>query len=111
MNKMSGPIYQPVASSEGEIRVLLLHPAANHGDGIHCQLTTVRLQDRPQFEALSYTWGSTGTPDEIRINGHGFQVWENAGAALRRMRLPKAPRRLWVDAICINQGDVRERSE
>lgn len=111
MSKMSGPIYQPMASSEGEIRVLILHPAASHGDDIHCQLTTVRLRDKPQFEALSYTWGLTGTPDEIRINGHRFQVWENAGAALRRLRLPKAPRRLWVDAICINQGDVRERSE
>lgn len=109
---MSGSIYQPVASSEGEIRLLILLPAASHQDDLHCELKTVKLSERPSFEALSYTWGSIGKADEIRLNGNRkLQVWENAGVALRRLRLPKKARHLWVDAICINQDDLQERSE
>ncbi|OIW32767.1 HET-domain-containing protein [Coniochaeta ligniaria NRRL 30616] len=108
---MSAPVYQPVASAEGEIRLLILLPASNHDADIQCELKTARLSDKPTFEALSYTWGSIGKADEIRLNGHKFPVWENAGAALRQLRLPKKSRHLWVDAICINQDDLQERSE
>ncbi|KAB5540270.1 heterokaryon incompatibility protein-domain-containing protein [Coniochaeta sp. 2T2.1] len=46
----------------------------------------------------------------IRLNGQPFEVFENAGAALRRLRHPKKPSSLWIDAICINQTDLQERS-
>ncbi|KAJ9142819.1 HET-domain-containing protein [Coniochaeta hoffmannii] len=108
---MSDTVYQPVASSKGEIRLLILIPASDHNALIDCHLKTVKLSDNPSFEALSYTWGTKGKADNIRLNAHRFEVWENAVAALRRLRLRKKPRNIWIDAICINQKDNRERSE
>jgi hypothetical protein len=35
---------------------------------------------------------------------------KNCEAALRRLRLPSAPRQLWVDAICIDQTNIEERN-
>lgn len=34
----------------------------------------------------------------------------NLHAALKRLRLPDKPRTLWVDAICINEADLVEKS-
>lgn len=39
-----------------------------------------------------------------------FSVTKNLHAALLRLRLEQEPRTLWVDAMCINQDDVAEKS-
>jgi Heterokaryon incompatibility protein (HET) len=46
----------------------------------------------------------------MSCSGMKIQITVNLDAALRRLRLPDQPRLLWVDAICINQGDIIERS-
>ncbi|KAK1072171.1 hypothetical protein LTR74_002745 [Friedmanniomyces endolithicus] len=48
---------------------------------------------------------------EIQCNGRAFFVTRNLRRALQQLRLPDQSRRLWVDAICINQSDVTERSQ
>lgn len=47
----------------------------------------------------------------IRVNGKQHEVTENLYSALRRLRQIDRKHFLWVDAICINQEDLRERSE
>jgi Heterokaryon incompatibility protein (HET) len=37
-------------------------------------------------------------------------VTTNLKAALEKMRLPRRIRRVWIDAICINQEDIEERA-
>ncbi|KAK0610839.1 heterokaryon incompatibility, partial [Immersiella caudata] len=37
-------------------------------------------------------------------------VTRNCFNALKSLRRPDTPRSLWIDAICINQHDVAERS-
>lgn len=103
--------YSPIDSTAGEIRLLILLPSTTHSAPIHCSLQTVRLADHPVYEALSYTWGTVGQPDTIQIGPHKLQIWENIAAALRRLRLGKKERRLWIDAICINQSDIPERGQ
>lgn len=73
--------------------------------------------DAPSYyEALSYAWGSPETTEKIMVklpNGQ-FQVLpvtENLAAALGYLRYSDESRTLWIDAICINQQDVSERSE
>ncbi|KAK3072311.1 hypothetical protein LTR53_007044 [Teratosphaeriaceae sp. CCFEE 6253] len=39
-----------------------------------------------------------------------LEVPANTEAALRRVRLEDGPLTVWIDAVCINQGDVVERS-
>lgn len=44
-------------------------------------------------------------------NGHECTVTKNLGAALQKLRLPDGARKIWIDALCINQDDVLERNE
>ncbi|CAG9978008.1 unnamed protein product [Clonostachys byssicola] len=102
-------LYSPVDTANGEIRLLTLHPATDKEASIVCDLERVRLRDNPQFEAISYTWGAEHPSVQIILNDSTFYVRENAAAALRRLRRRKGSRRVWIDAICINQEEVPER--
>lgn len=45
------------------------------------------------------------------LDGTEFGITLNLEKALRHLRLANAPRILWVDTICINQGSIQERAE
>ncbi|PMD42980.1 heterokaryon incompatibility, partial [Hyaloscypha variabilis F] len=66
----------------------------------------------PKFEALSYCWGPDESYKSIEINGHLVPVRRNLWWALRHLRhgVYGMRRTLWIDALCINQNDVNERS-
>ena len=40
-----------------------------------------------------------------------LHVTPNLHSALEQLRLPDQSRVLWIDAICINQGDTSERNQ
>ncbi|KAL8717803.1 MAG: hypothetical protein Q9225_004989 [Loekoesia sp. 1 TL-2023] len=65
-----------------------------------------------KFEALSYVWGSDALERRVDIecNGCIVSVGVNLASALTHLRHESESRLLWVDAICINQEDTRERS-
>jgi hypothetical protein len=110
-----GPIYTPLDSEARQIRVLQLSPAKCEADDIECSLTTIsiqrKLRKRKAYEALSYTWGPSEPRSTLRLNGSIFEISPNLNLALRRLRSPSNRRVLWIDAICINQEDVRERTQ
>jgi hypothetical protein len=62
------------------------------------------------YEALSYTWGSPFPSETIVVNGVQVQINQWLFGALSSLRLPNTKRCLWVDAICINQANIAERS-
>ncbi|KAM0414717.1 hypothetical protein ACHAPT_013434 [Fusarium lateritium] len=103
-------LYTPLLGNN-PLRVLRLEPGARC-DSIICQLIPTDLDavDNP-FIATSYTWGSLQDPQQIQCNGCAMTVQKNAFDLLTDLRLPDQPRTIWIDAICINQGDVSERSE
>jgi hypothetical protein len=43
------------------------------------------------------------------LHGHETDILASSEAVLRRMRLPASKRVLWLDSICIDQGDTLER--
>lgn len=47
---------------------------------------------------------------KILCRGQRIPITKNCEAALRRLRLQSRNRRLWIDAICINQQDISEKS-
>jgi hypothetical protein len=49
-------------------------------------------------------------PDLIELNGSPFKVIINLWRALYYLRLESKVRDFWIDTICINQEDLRERS-
>ena len=44
------------------------------------------------------------------LDGHLVEVPASSEAVVRRMRLSNRPRVLWIDAICIDQSSITERS-
>jgi hypothetical protein len=78
---------------------------------VECELQVVRLDKSPPYEALSYVWGNPDPVDYIICNGQRKAVTPNLGVALKHLRLENKSRVVWIDAICICQDDVEERSQ
>lgn len=118
----------------GEIRVLELLPR-DQAAPIECRLRHIILDDKAHYEAVSYVWGHEEHDQAINVNDSIFLVTPNVEAALRAFRVDatsfekelietagegtiatkyldvSGSRLLWIDAICINQGDLDERAE
>lgn len=67
------------------------------------------LDQKPDFEALSYVWGSPDDPVPVDVSGQEILVGQNLKNALRNTREQKREVKLWADAICINQEDEKEK--
>jgi hypothetical protein len=63
-----------------------------------------------RYDALSYCWGIGPKDRLIELGGYDFAVSSNLEAALKVLRKPSDLLYLWVDAICINQGNNKEKS-
>ncbi|KAI8261339.1 Heterokaryon incompatibility protein 6, OR allele [Colletotrichum sp. SAR11_239] len=92
-------------------RLLLLKPGSAE-DPFEAHLELVHIEQAPPYEALSYTWGKpTEQPrDYIWLDGHPLPIKPNLEDALRSLRFPNQARRLWVDALCIDQSNLDERA-
>lgn len=111
--------YEPLQEGSNTIRILMLDPG-ERDDPLTGALRTVPMDGAGSFEALSYVWaeaGPAGVAYEILIrdndDSHERLLTLRGGsiyAALRRLRLPDRPRRIWADQCCINQDDLVERS-
>ncbi|KAH8655773.1 ankyrin repeat-containing domain protein [Xylariales sp. PMI_506] len=99
--------YEPLKGQKGAFRLLRLKKGV--GRNIECELVHTTLDKENQYEALSYTWGSTEKADTIDIHGKQLHITLNLSVILRDIRSPKTDRMLWIDAICINQEDKIER--
>jgi hypothetical protein len=102
--------YHPLDSSRHEIRLLRLYSARNKADPVIAGLTTVSLDSDPVFQALSYTWNHCMVTAPIQIDRQDFDIGPNLETALRNIRHHEEDRIFWIDAICINQKDEKERS-
>ncbi|KAM6506424.1 hypothetical protein FSOLCH5_013405 [Fusarium solani] len=93
------------------VRLLEIEPG-DEDKTLSCHLHSTRLNGEhvPTFEALSYAWGSGEVGGKILCNERTVKVSRNLYSALLRLRLPSRPRLIWVDAICINQANLQERS-
>jgi hypothetical protein len=66
--------------------------------------------EKQSYEALSYCWGDEEYPFPILCHDGLMWVTMNLYMALRRLQESNLPRFLWIDAICINQTDLEEKS-
>ena len=81
-------------------------------DDIQCELFEGwinQLEGGIPYDALSYTWGSTEMAAKITIDGNTTYITRNLYLALQHLRFEDKDRILWIDAICINQGDNEEK--
>lgn len=103
-----GSSYPPVPLRDREIRLLHLQPGDEALD-LQLSLSVASIDDVPQYEALSYTWGSFTS--SIVVEECNIPIPTNLTDALKRLRLHDRERVLWADSICINQTSIRERNE
>ena len=131
--------YRPLKGGTSEFRILRFMPG-HWDEPISCHLEHANLDHPPLYEPLSYAAGDPTVTESIQLvyadflfrthlGGEIFRldteitkgndqtvysilfVTTNLVNALRRLRQEEAPRPIWADAICINQADLRERSE
>lgn len=104
-----GLVYDPLEDSQIRLLRILNHEESD-GSMLQVQLFHAHLSQRPAYTALSYSWGSLREAQEkILVSGQPFFVSKNLDDALRKMKENKILT-VWADAICINQGDNREKS-
>lgn len=101
-------MYSPLNDARKEIRLAVLLPGKAN-DSVRVSLRLVSLQESPQYEALSYCWGNCAEQSSIYVDNRNFVVTLSLWDALRSLRSEKSPRIMWIDSICINQQDFRER--
>ena len=92
------------------IRMLTLYPGALD-DPLEGELEFFNIVSSESYESLSYVWGNVDRCHEIICAGQRLRLTTSLHDALRRLRQPDRPRRLWADQICINQDNKAERSQ
>jgi hypothetical protein len=94
--------YHPLQGDSVKIRIL--HLVQNVGEEeLICQIEHVDV-DKAKFTALSYVWGNPGKPHHIQVrDGDGRDI------GIVPLTVNIKAQTLWIDQICINQQDNKER--
>ena len=103
-----GP-YEPLADPGSEIRIATIQPGGVD-EPIVCSLDNHKLGSS-EYEALSYCWGNEEDLEDITLQSVEWQVTGNLHAALKALRSESTPRKMWIDALCINQRDNHEKNQ
>jgi hypothetical protein len=105
---MDSQLYHPLKSSRS---IRLLHIDDGHRDDPirASSFEEVELDPSLSYHALSYTWGSGEAVESIHIRDNVLSVLPNLFDALKKLRAHKYTP-IWIDRICINQGDDDERT-
>lgn len=97
--------YNPL-SEPNSIRILrLLHD--DETAPIHCELFEYSLSKNSRV-TLCPMCGDASRPDSVLVEGKCISITTNLHVALLHLWDPLVKRKLWVDAICINQKDLNE---
>lgn len=103
--------YEPLEYDDS-VRVLVLHPSLDSSEPITCTLQHARLSDESlEYRAISYTWGSAIREQRVFLHDGAREllVGDSCYSALRHLRHSRRGQLLWIDAICIDQENLREQ--
>lgn len=104
-------VYRTLISTQ-HIRILTLAPSEDVDAALEGSLEQQHIEDpSKEYEAISYTWGGQERSQPLRCDATMINITPNLASALQCLRSRAAPRRLWADAICINQDDLTEKGQ
>ncbi|CAN9440869.1 unnamed protein product [Alternaria alternata] len=106
--RLPGFNYEPLPARC--IRILELQPG-ERTDPLQGGFTIISIDGEDKYDALSYMWGDASPVDHIVVDGAAIPIAWNLARALEYLRDQQGSevRRIWIDAICINQEDGEER--
>ncbi|EPE27006.1 hypothetical protein GLAREA_02920 [Glarea lozoyensis ATCC 20868] len=104
--------YEPIDANH--LRILTISPGLV-GQKLNCSLSVWVRGSPEKYDALSYVWGEEQPSERLPIGfeGESFQylmVTKNLLSILNNLRSTTSPRRIWIDALCINQEDFEEKN-
>ncbi|CAN9204477.1 unnamed protein product [Alternaria alternata] len=103
--------YSPLPKDGDSFRLLRVLPSLRFNSSLQCELYTASISaEEDQYFAGSYVWGPPEPTKSILLDGKSFEVRENLFRFLEAFRSRYRSQVIWLDAICINQHDVQERS-
>lgn len=119
--RASGFVY-PSSIGTGQIRLIRFAENRTLWPSIPSLIIeTYELGSCPPFCALSYTWGppESGAAEytsrdmlPISLNSGRVLIRPNLYSALKQLRTNRhASMHFWIDALCINQADIKEKSD
>ncbi|KAF7189580.1 Heterokaryon incompatibility protein 6, OR allele, partial [Pseudocercospora fuligena] len=116
--------YEPLRSEEncGSFRVLGLFPAKVAEDPLQCLLCELSRDfsargQKVGYDVLSYVWGDVAEKRKLfcfnkqTVEWQVLYITKNLDEALRALRRRNTLYCIWVDAVCINQKDTREKEQ
>ncbi|KXJ86418.1 heterokaryon incompatibility protein-domain-containing protein, partial [Microdochium bolleyi] len=101
--------FDGLVSDDHEIRLVRLKHAREGPIEGEYIIQSLDSPDLTPYEAVSYVWGDPDLCETITIDGRELAVTRNATEMLTSLRKGEHGY-LWIDAICINQRDIAERS-
>ena len=107
--------HQPLQDPNTELRYLYLLPKTHNVDHdgqtiIRCQLHSDAEEQPPRYIGLSYTWGDPELRRPILVGDKVFHATVNLVIALEHLQEEGKTIRFWIDAICIDQSNLSEKS-
>lgn len=109
------PIYK-APLHPNETRYICFTPSKEKASPIHVTLEAYPDDDCPEYETVSYTWATEDGEVELSELLYIGPFWDalpqtrNCWTLLRYLRPERGLRLVWVDAICINQDSVFEKT-
>ncbi|GAB7334906.1 hypothetical protein MBLNU13_g06794t2 [Cladosporium sp. NU13] len=107
--RSNNDVFTTLRDSTAQIRLLKLDPTSTE-EKISGSLETWDKLSLPAFNAISYVCGDALPRNTICINGKDFHVGDNCFYALSQVCLHYPGSYVWIDAICINQQHLAEKS-
>jgi hypothetical protein len=103
-------VHTALRDPQRQIRLLLLDAAGSDEDSISATLEVWDRGATPTYRSISYVCGDAQRMHDITVNGSRVSVRHNCYYALWQARLHFPKSRVWIDAICINQLDLDEKT-
>lgn len=105
--------HKPLDHSKSSIRLVRILPALSVEGLIQCSMMHATID--ATYQCLSYRWGDPLPETAIMIDGKRYCVRQNLldFLTLRQARQQTTPcfdDPLWIDALCIDQGNNQERN-
>ena len=102
--------HDSLSDAASQIRLLKLTSCEDDFSAISGELVAVGLAEAPDYVALSYVWGPETPLMQILLHGKPFNVQQNLYSFLWHFLRAGRNEMLWIDALCINQEDLTEKS-